>query len=246
MTPGLSLPIGRSVTEGTSSRRNSCAYAAVAKPAMAIKGRTSRIENSNVQIDRVCRNASVVLTTAKEIIRIDAARPGCRLLLVIPLLVSEQTEQRRRSRRRTWRLHVAGRIITLPAVSGPAIVILLVAVLARRITAVAAVVIAALHVITTALLVAIGLGFHARHQIVLVIDLAAAGVEAHVFGERIRRLRGERIACVIIDRDGDKLTARLRRGLRQRGSRRVGLPHRLHHRLEDRDCDLAAGRAAPE
>ena len=51
-------------------------------------------------------------------------------------------------------------------------------------------------VITTALLVAIGLGFYPRHQIVLGVDLAAAGVEAHVFGERIRCLRGERIACV--------------------------------------------------
>src|SRR5262249_32778518 len=189
---------------------------------------------------------SVVLASAEEIVRINAARPGGRLLLIIPLLTSKQAEQRRRPRRRTW-WGIARRIIALPTViPRSTVVILLVPVLTRRIPGIAAVIVAALAIIAAALLVTIALGFHARHQIVLGIDLSAGGVDPHIFGERIRGLRGERVAGVVVDRDRGELAARLRGGRCQRGARRVELPHGLHHRLEDRKRDLAAGRAGPE
>src|SRR5262249_44365696 len=84
-----------------------------------------------------------------------------------------------------------------------------------------------------------------RHQAILSIDDLAFSIHSEAFGERFSAA-ALRFASLEIDGFACELAFGLRRRRRERGFRCGIGPYRLDHRLEDRDCNGAAGRAAAQ
>ena len=90
------------------------------------------------------------------------------------------------------------------------------------------------------------IGILARDQLILGVEDLAVAIDPEALGDRPCRAAFAHFAGFEIDRPARELALGFWRRRRERGSRRDIGPHRLHHRLEDRNRNAAAGRAAAE